>query len=113
MKGRIKNAANRGGKEIVSRVMPRSRAGDQIPLKHGAGRVSRECVTTLANTIAKKAVTRSRGDVVRIDETDRRLAEKRSYIAILKMSVVIEGDIVKTGDREEAIRDAGEQVVCD
>jgi hypothetical protein len=52
-------------------------------------------------------------DVVRVDETDRRLTGQGHHIAILKMCIVTKGDIVKTVHREEAIRDAGEQIVCD
>ena len=53
------------------------------------------------------------GNVVRVNEADRRLAIKGGHVSVLKMRVVIDSDVVETRHGEKTIGDAGEQVVCD
>ena len=87
------------------------RTGDQVVSKYRSRRENLQRYVAFPGVITKVTKTRVHGDVVRVDETDRRLAGQRHHIAILKMCIVIERDVVKTIRREEAIRNAGEKIV--
>jgi len=89
------------------------RTSDQISLKHSPGSVGHERGISLGRAITEKAETRAHRDVVRVNKANRRLASECSDVAVLKVSIVIYRDFVKAVIREESIRDARKQVVCD